>query len=473
MKTLATTLQGELLAILCFKDAALANSVLAYVPAKHFDPVFKEWVQAVVEYREQYNEPPGEAITPDILQTLQERDPSRANLYQKIWTDLVEVKDIKPTYVLNRASKFARYHRVKKAARQSLDFLENDQVDEAEAAMVKVGQRDVVELFDHGTTFFNPAESLRFLDQEIEAFPTGIPFLDRRQLGPTRKALHMLIGVTGGGKSWWLLHLLKQAMMHGLRVVYISLEMSEEKICRRLVQSFFGVSKRDAKAIKVIFDRTEQGTFAGASRSEIDVKMTLKDPGVREKLTAKLRRLANRPSPIIKDFPTRSLTVQGLEAYLDLLYTSHKYTPDLVCVDYGTIMKPDSRYKDRRYEIGETHERLRGIAVDRNIAIASVVQSNRLGKKATTITEANMAEDWSIAGTADVIMTYSQTQAEYDRQLARLYVAKGRDDEDKFRILISQAYRIGAFCMDSVLMGSEKKYWEKLGDREESEEADD
>jgi hypothetical protein len=76
-----------------------------------------------------------------------------------------------------------------------------------------------------------------------------------------------------------------------------------------------------------------------------------------------------------------------------------------------------------------------------------------------------IAEDISKLATADVLLTLSQTAAEYALGLARLFVEKVRNEEGKMTALITQAYAIGQFCLDSVRLASE--YWEMMKERGE------
>jgi len=100
------------------------------------------------------------------------------------------------------------------------------------------------------------------------------------------------------------------------------------------------------------------------------------------------------------------------------------------------------------------------------MAVAAASQSVRktyAGSK-KIITGGDIAEDISKINTSDTVITYNRTQAEYELGTARLQVDKGRNDEDKFGVLISQNYRIGQFCIDSVRMNT--KYWQVLEDND-------
>ena len=92
-----------------------------------------------------------------------------------------------------------------------------------------------------------------------------------------------------------------------------------------------------------------------------------------------------------------------------------------------------------------------------------------MGEGARVLGGRHVAGDFSILGTADVYITYNQTDEEHELGLARLYVQKGRTDQDRFTLLISQCYPIGQFCMESTLMHNSSAYWAQV--KEESPDA--
>jgi hypothetical protein len=98
-------------------------------------------------------------------------------------------------------------------------------------------------------------------------------------------------------------------------------------------------------------------------------------------------------------------------------------------------------------------------------------QSNRQGNKDKWITMDNFAEDFSKAGISDVVLSYNQTDAEYQLGLARLFLPKVRDSVKDVAVLISQAYGMGQFCLDSVKM--EDTYWNQLKAHTKGEDDDE
>jgi hypothetical protein len=152
---------------------------------------------------------------------------------------------------------------------------------------------------------------------------------------------------------------------------------------------------------------------------------------------------------LVKQFPNKRLTMNGLIAYLDSLETSANFIPDVLIVDQADNLRIPGQ-QPLRIELGEIYQELRGLAVERNMAVATVTQSNREGVKAGSTKDTHVAEDYSKIGTVDTVLTYSQTQSEKDLGVARLFLANGRNDADKFEILITQGYSFGQFVLDSV-----------------------
>jgi hypothetical protein len=146
------------------------------------------------------------------------------------------------------------------------------------------------------------------------------------------------------------------------------------------------------------------------------------------------------------------------EAYLDGLERLHKFVPDVVIIDYPDLM--ELKGNDQRIAIGNNNKMLRGIAVKRNHAQLVLSQSNRESAKSKLVDTTHASEDWSKIATADQVFTYSQTPAEKKLGLGRLFAAKTRDEEGSFVTLMTQAYGMGQFCIDSCFLSSE--YWDYL-----------
>jgi hypothetical protein len=270
----------------------------------------------------------------------------------------------------------------------------------------------------------------------------------------------------GFGKTWYMGQLVKANWMHGRRSLVVTLEMPALQWAQRMHQSFFAIGKRKERYRRTGFELDEKGRFVAFERKTIRSRPSFEDTDIRSRLAKKLKSIEKRPPILIREFPTGSLSVKQLEAFLDMLEHRERFIPDLLVIDYADLMTLPNLDGDLRVKHGELHKQIRGIAGSRNIAVVSAVQANREGLKVSTVTEANIAEDYSKVGTVDTLITGSQTQSEKDLGLMRLFVAKGRDDVSKFQILLSQMYPIGQFVVESTMLNN--AYWQVLrGDDED------
>jgi replicative DNA helicase len=246
--------------------------------------------------------------------------------------------------------------------------------------------------------------------------------------------------------SFWLTAVGKAGIQHHKKVLHITLELSEEKTARRYVQSIFSLTKAEAGQIRTTcFNKDELGN------TTIDFKEFIRDSVVakRKQIHQRLLKMMKYPKLLIKEFPPNSLTTEHLGLYLDGLERDG-FKPDLLIIDYADLMKIDS--ESIRVDTGRLYRDLRGIAVSRKIALVTASQGNRESDDAKLVNRKNVAEDWSKIGTADMVLTYSQTPQEFKLGLARIFVAKSRDEGDQYLALISQSYAIAQFCLDSVPM---------------------
>jgi hypothetical protein len=260
---------------------------------------------------------------------------------------------------------------------------------------------------------------------------------------------------------------MRMAMQVRYRVLYVTVELSADDICRRFMQMMFSVTQHDETIQYMRFDRTNAGKFKSFDNRELSDRPSFQDQDIRDFLLDQLEVVADLPSPYIKEFPMRTLTTKELEAHLDILEGTHGYRPDLLIIDDADNMAVNT--DNYRIDIGSRYRELRGIAMKRDMAVATATQIKR-DTRGPVHTVEDVAEDWSKAQTADVFITHNQTESEKQLGLARLFVAKGRTAADHFTVLISQAYGFGQFLIDSV--GYMNSYHQEL-DAINGEEEDD
>lgn len=456
---LSSAIQEAVVCLILF-DPEAGPVLRGLLPSRTFDPFYREIVEEADQYWEKYSKPPGEHAL-DIVDALAARDQDKASVFKRVWESLEETKgSINQQYVMEQATLFARYQRLRMGIGEALDALELDDaagVLQAESVLEKA-TAGTLDLFDPGT-YLRDAKSLRFLDDDLEAFPTGIPELDAKGLGPARGRLHLMIAPYGVGKSWWLVHLAKVALMHGLRVLYLTLEMSEAEVSERLHRALFALGRRSGKATWFKWEKDDRGRrVVGLVEKKAKKRPYIYGKGIKRVLQVKRKVLDRRPPILIKNFPTGTLTTRECRAYLDAL-ESTGFIPDLLLVDYADLFAlPAENY---RIGLGTLYKDLRGIGQARHIGVATASQMNRAGAGKKVGTGRDVAEDWSKMGTVDIAFTLNQTPPEKDLGMCRLFVDKGRSDSDKFEVHLCQNLDLGQFVVDSSRMVA--KYWEIVG----------
>lgn len=462
------SLQENLLTLLVFDEKTapiIANTVEIGLFESDF---FKEIARVAIDFYRQFKEPAKEHIADLLESKLNDRKNTKtAELYKRLITNLYQSRDtVNSTYVISQLTQFVRRQRLKAAIIEAAGLIKEDKIDEAENSVNKA-LKNKVEVFNSGIEFTDPTKSLQFFNIEQNAFPTGVPHLDKEFIGPAPGELFIVLAPPNRGKTQFLVQIGKVCALNRKKVLHISLEMSEILMAQRYVQAFFSLSKRKAEINVSRFIHDDLGRLSRFQMEELK-RPTLDDFKLEKALAEKIRKLQHRIHLLIKRFPTGALDIDGFEVYLDSLERLENYVPDIVLLDYADLMKLD--YRNLRTSTGEIYKELRRIAVERNLAMVTASQSNRLGEDARIITLKHLAEDYSKAATADNIVAYCQTSAEMNLGLARLYIAKARNEEKNKTILISQAYQIGQFCMDSTIVND--RYWNLIDTRSEESEAE-
>lgn len=469
MEKFNATLQENLITVLAYDDvhgklvAQLATSDL-------FEGDYRLVAEKCMEYWRVYAEAPKVHTADLFADILNDAKNRRGGVFKRILSNMAQLApSMNTVYVLNQLRSFTRLQRLKDAilkAANELNARQEMAIDEVESMWNDLLRSRQVD-FETGSRLHDIEKVVNYQRTHFVEFNTGIKELDKRRIGPARGSASVFIGPTGTGKSWWLVHLAKQALMQRKKVLHVSLEMPEEQVLQRYYQSFFSVSKYQMDVPLTGIERDSMGRVEGFVKDTYRPEFAFDSPYLIEELETRITELGSKASKlIVKKFPTRRLTPNLLQAYLDNLEVVEKFSPDLMLIDYLGIMWTDP--KNHRISLGRNFEELRGIADERNCALEAVHQTSKLGAMAQNVEAIHGSEDWSITNTADQIYTYSQTKAEKSLGLARLFVSKARNEQDKFGVLLTQNYAIGQFALDSALLTSH--YFDRLQEFSDDEQ---
>lgn len=438
-------LEEAVLSLLCYSSEHATLLALKVNPKIFINKTNFLIAKTAIAHIGKYANAPGQQM--EILLEAELRRGEEGKLLKNVLNSLLaQSTQLDPTFIISELDKFIEIKTLQNSYQNALELLEAGNVEDARTAASK--QYMTPMQGGNGILFQDPSQSLRFLDrQEIDFFSSGIEALDKKNVRPDRKTMTLLIAAAKKGKSWFLSEVGKAGLQQHHKVLHITLEISEDKVACRYMQSIFGLTKTEASVVRVpIFNRTNPDSYI-IEFSEFERESIISKQA---HLRKRLPEMASYPPLIIKEFPTGALSTEQFYMYLETLERERSFRPDLVIVDYADLMKLDATAL--RVDTGRLYRELRGIAVTRNFALVTATQGNRESEYTKVVTAANVAEDWSKIGTADTVLTYSQTPQEKTLGLARIFVSNSRDSEDKFISLISQNYACGQFCLDSVLM---------------------
>jgi replicative DNA helicase len=258
----------------------------------------------------------------------------------------------------------------------------------------------------------------------VTTIPTGIMDLDSylRNGGLGAKELGVILAPTSRGKSMFLKHIAEHNLRQNRNCLIFTLEMSEDRYLER-------------------FDMS----LAEVTASEL----TSRQEHVEKVLTEKEEVFKSRLH--IKEYGSKRATVSTLMAYTERLKNGGFY-PDFIVIDYADELSAETTFKEERHNISHIYKTLRGWAVEENVPIWTASQANRASLAKKVVTVGDVAEDFSKAQIADVILALCQTKKEYDEQQMRIFIAKNRDSPAKVEVSIDTDFYHGRFYSDIAMI---------------------
>lgn len=204
------------------------------------------------------------------------------------------------------------------------------------------------------------------------------------QGGVERSTLNLLLAGSNVGKSLALCHLATEYLLQGYNVLYISMEMSEAAVSKRIDANLMDISMDD-------FDTITEKTYGN------------KIQNLEKKTQGKL---------FIKQFPTAGANVTHFNTLMNELRTKKNVIPDIVIVDYLGICASSrvSSSENTYVHVKAIAEEIRGFAVEHNVAVWSAAQTTRNAWDASDMGMGDIAESAGLAHTADLILGIMETE---------------------------------------------------------------
>jgi len=443
------SVQESISTCVAFGDDDNAAFVASAVDVTLLDPPLNDIVARCLSYRKQYKQAPGREHIDDVFSAiLSNPDDKRHTAYQRVLTGMLRLeRTLNTRFVADLVHEFNRRRNQRVAIARAAELYQNgdegaaDAIDEIFRTSLKATHS-----LSRNTGFaLSDTQALAFLDRTPNFYcRLGIAPFDQIGLIPTKKEMFLFIAARNKGKSQFLHHCGKMAMLKGWRVVHYTLENSPEMTAMRYFQSLYSGVKRAGDYHVTEFEERHGVVELRTAVLHPDFAID-RINATRRFLSDKMKNDQFLQNLRIKSYPTGSMSFEMLERDLDEMELLENFRPDMVMVDYPQIMRLHGGSGDRWEKLEDLAINLRGSAVERDYALVVPQQGTRGAESASEVRGHHGGGSIGMLSVADNCLTYSQTEAEERHGIARLFSQKVRNDVARQTVVISQHYASGQF----------------------------
>lgn len=364
-------------------DEFYLRNVLPYLKDEYFTNTPHTKVYGLIrEYFNEYNGLPSvSALHIELENSSLSQGDYRA--CKDILEKIESPSDADYDWVKEKTEKFCQDRAVYNAIMESIQILDG-KADKDKGAITRILEEALSVSFDThiGHDFLEDFQDrYDFYHRKIERVPFDLEMMNKiTKEGIPRKTLNIILAGTGVGKTLMMCHFASANLMQGKNVLYITLEMAEERIAERI----------DANLMHVQLNELEQ-----LPKESYEKKLNR----IRGKTSGKL---------VIKEYPTASVGAGHFRHLLNELKAKKKFMPDIIYIDYLNLcissrMKMGSNVNSYTL-IKSIAEELRGLAVEYNLPIFSATQTNRTGFVNSDVGLEDTAESFGLPATADFMI---------------------------------------------------------------------
>jgi intein/homing endonuclease len=248
--------------------------------------------------------------------------------------------------------------------------------------------------------------------------------------------------------SWWQWCLSYMSMFSGLRVVFFSLEMTENQIKRRAWQSLVAQPKKDMKVEIPYFMESDNNKWLIEKKKVFKKGVNIDEI---EKKQKRFRMISRGGDVWIKVIPAGSFSIDDIIIEIDNMRYYDKCIPDIIVIDYADILRPSRSVerKEIRHQLDYTWRTMRGLAQEKNVLVVTASQTNRAGYK-QDVSEDLCAEDKRKIDHVSKMMGINRTKEDLLNGMVRISHIVERDGKiDHRQVAVLNCLEIGRPYIDS------------------------
>ena len=367
-----------------------ARKVLPFIKPEYFSNrhervVFEEINKFVEKYG---NQPTKEALSIEL--------DNRKDLNEEEFKSVVDIvetlsnAEVDMQWLVDTTEKFCKDKAVYNAILSGIQIIEGKDKQQTAEAIPSILSEALAVAFDQnvGHDYVEDGENrFEFYHKKEEKIEFDLEYFNKiTKGGLPQKTLNIALAGTGVGKSLFMCHMAASTLMQGKNVLYITMEMAEERIAERIDANLMNITMDDLHELpkKMFTDRLSK---------------------IQTKTNGKL---------IIKEYPTASAHTGHFRSLIKELALKKSFRPDIIFIDYLNICA-SARFKGNAnvgsyFYIKAIAEELRGLAVENNVPIMSATQTTRGGYSNSDVGLEDTSESFGLPATADLMFALISTE---------------------------------------------------------------
>ncbi len=367
-----------------------SRKVIPFIQPEYFEQRSEKIIyEEIVRFISKYDS----AIT---IEALNIETDNRTDLTE---SEVKEVRDINNSltesvvdgqWLLDSTEKWCRDRAIYLALMESIHIADGNDEKKNRDAIPSILSDALAVSFDNnvGHDYLNDYEErFKFYHQKENRIQFDLEYFNKiTKGGLPSKTLNIALAGTGVGKSLFMCHMASASLMEGHNVLYITMEMAEEKIAERIDAHLLDVNIKDITELpKPMFD-SKVNSIAKKTQGTL----------------------------IIKEYPTASAHSGHFKSLLNELALKKSFSPDIIFIDYLNICA-SSRYRGNANVNSYSYikaiaEELRGLAVEANVPIVSATQTTRSGFASSDVDLTDTSESFGLPATADLMFALISTE---------------------------------------------------------------
>ena len=374
---------------LLFREEYL-RKVVPFIKPDYFEDVTQKIVfEEILNFVQEYNQPPTKEV---LCIEVEKRSDINDTSFTEV-TKLISYLEDVPTdfdWLVDTTEKWCRDRAIYLALMESIALADGNDKEKDRDAIPSILSDALAVSFDAHVghdylldyearyeTYHRKEDKIEFdLEYFNKVTKGGLP----------NKTLNIALAGTGVGKSLFMCHVAASALLGGKNVLYITLEMAEEKIAERIDANLLNVPIQEITDLPKMMFESKVNNLAKKTQGTL----------------------------IIKEYPTASAHAGHFKALLNELALKKSFRPDIIFIDYLNICA-SSRYRGNSTVNSYSYikaiaEELRGLAVEANVPIVSATQTTRSGYSSSDVDLTDTSESFGLPATADLMFALIGTE---------------------------------------------------------------